>query len=396
VDSQDPNEIQEADTPLFNSDEDEDFLAIAREMDMMEEDKKLFKEVTIQSSELSSFIGSDVIITLKGDQRDHPSIYGIVRGVNDEAMLLMPTKVDNIKIPKTTINIKDISKCTTVPEDWEQHEKGPADYVAQTIKVERPATNSSSDSSKRQNRHKRNKSEGRIYLHDGNRSVKERSLNIPSSPTRNRYRPLDVQMIQPITRQPEIRPPLVRTNSIYPNLEGVCSFSLVVKGAAVDLDTRIKLENDNPDGNQETNAEFSQDPEPKTDQEKILQRKDHWLSHFLVEYVKETERASLEGRIANLYKATERAAEISLLTIQRTILYKFKFHPELKTPPTVLAAQLWNHFESYGFDLSINTSTFKCKEPSKPYLHPETRKYIGTPTGMQIGIQNRTTVHSQR
>ena len=172
MDSQDPNEIQEADTPLFNSDEDEDFLAIAREMDMTEEDKKLFKEVTIQSSELSSFIGSDVIITLKGDQRDHPSIYGIVRGVNDEAMLLMPAKVDNIKIPKTTINIKDISKCTTVPEDWEQHEKGPADYVAQSIKVERPSTSSSSDSFKRQNRHKRNKSEGRIDLNDSNRSVK--------------------------------------------------------------------------------------------------------------------------------------------------------------------------------------------------------------------------------
>ncbi len=57
-------------------------MEITREMDMTEEDKKLLKVVNIKSSELSSFIGSDVIITLKGDQRDHPSIYGIVRGVN--------------------------------------------------------------------------------------------------------------------------------------------------------------------------------------------------------------------------------------------------------------------------------------------------------------------------
>ncbi len=82
---------------------------------MTEEDKKLFKEVNVQSSELATFIGSEVIITMKGDQRDHPSIYGVVRGVNDEVMLLMPEKVDEIKIPKTTINISDISKCSTVP-----------------------------------------------------------------------------------------------------------------------------------------------------------------------------------------------------------------------------------------------------------------------------------------
>jgi hypothetical protein len=112
------------------------------------------------------------------------------------------------------------------------------------------------------------------------------------------------------------------------------------------------------------------------DQEIILHLKTHWLNKFPVEYVKETGQASLEGRIANLCKVTEKAAQLSLLTIQRTILYKFKFNPDLQTPPTTLAAQLWNHFESYGFELSINTSTFKCKEPSKPYLHPETRKYI--------------------
>ena len=87
--------------------------------------------------------------------------------------------------------------------------------------------------------------------------------------------------------------------------------------------------------------------------------------------------ATMEGRIANLYKAAEKAAQISLLQIQRTVLYKFKFNPEYQVPATTIATQLWNHFESYGFELSMGTSTFKCKEPSKPYMHPETRQYIG-------------------
>ena len=93
----------------------------------------MFKEVNVQSSELATFIGSEVIITMKGDQRDHPSIYGVVRGVNDEVMLLMPAKVDEIKIPKTTINISDISKCSTVPEEWDQHVSGPVQYVAPKV-----------------------------------------------------------------------------------------------------------------------------------------------------------------------------------------------------------------------------------------------------------------------
>jgi hypothetical protein len=67
---------------------------------------------------------------MKGDQRDHPSIYGVVRGVNDKEMLLMPAKVNDIKIPKTTINISNISKCSMVPEEWDQHESGLVQYIA--------------------------------------------------------------------------------------------------------------------------------------------------------------------------------------------------------------------------------------------------------------------------
>ncbi len=46
---------------------------------------------------------------------------------------------------------------------------------------------------------------------------------------------------------------------------------------------------------------------------------------------------------------------------------QFIAEPEDAGLPTTIATQLWNHFESYGFELSIGTSTFKCKEPSKPY-----------------------------
>ncbi len=135
-----------------------------------------------------------------------------------------------------------------------------------------------------------------------------------------------------------MRPQLVRTNSIYPNLEGICSFSLVVKGTSNDLDN-IKIEE-----GQEEEEQHSQDPEPQTDQERIDKRKLHWLSHFLVEYYKETTSATMEGRIANLYKAAEKAAQISLLQIQRTVFYKFKLNPAYQIPATTIATQLWNHF----------------------------------------------------
>jgi len=169
-----------------------------------------------------------------------------------------------------------------------------------------------------------------------------------------------------------MRPQLTRTDSIYPNLKGVRSFSLVVKGTSTNLDN-IKIEDGHSQGTEEEDEEFSQDPEPQTDQEKIDKRKAHWQSQFLIKYYKETTSATMEGRITNLYKAAEKAAQISLLQIQRTVLYKFKFNPDYQIPATTIAIQLWNHFEAYGFELSLN----KCKEPSKPYLHPETRKYIG-------------------
>ncbi len=163
----------------------------------------------------------------------------------------------------------------------------------------------------------------------------------------------------------------MRTNSIYPNLKGVRLFSLVVKGTSNDLD-RIKIEEGQSQGTEEEEEQLSQDPEPQMDQEKIDKRKAHWQSHFLVENYKETTSATMEGRIANLYKAAEKAAQMSLLQIQQTVLYKFKFNPDYQIPATTIAMQLWNHFESYGFELSISTSTFKCKEPSKPYMHTET------------------------
>ena len=370
-------EIQTADTQPFNSESDEDYLEIARELDMTEEDKKLFKEVNVQSSELATFIGSEVIITMKGDQRDHPSIYGVVRGVNDEVMLLMPAKVDEIKIPKTTINISDISKCSTVPEEWDQHVTGPVQYVAPKVitPIDKPIKVDEQQILHQKSRHKRHKSEGRINLDESHRSDPEQNRSHSSVGIRHKYRPLEIKTIQPISRQEEMQPRLVRTDSIYPNLEGLLPFNLVVKGTSKDPDY-IKVEEGHSQG-QEEEVQHSQDPEPRTDQEKIDQRKSHWLSHFLVEYYRETTSATMEGRIANLYKAAEKAAQISLLQIQRTVLYKFKFNPDYQVPATTIATQLWNHFESYGFELSIGTSTFKCKEPSKPYMHPETRQYIG-------------------
>lgn len=104
---------------------------------MTKEDKRLYKEVNIQSSQLSYFTSSKVFITLI---RDHLFIYRVGRRVNNKVMLLIPAKVDNIKVQKTIVNISNIANCTTLPEDWEEHEKGPAQYIAEqaTSQVERP------------------------------------------------------------------------------------------------------------------------------------------------------------------------------------------------------------------------------------------------------------------
>ncbi len=102
---------------------------------MTEEDKRVFKEVNAHS-----YLGSEVLITLKGDQRDYPSIYGTVRGVNNEVKLLIPAKVDNKQVQRSIVNISDIAKCTSLPEEWDQNEMGPAQYTAEQsmLPVERP------------------------------------------------------------------------------------------------------------------------------------------------------------------------------------------------------------------------------------------------------------------
>ncbi len=211
------------------------------------------------------------------------------------------TKVDAIKIPKTTINISDISKCSTVPEEWDQHLSGPVQYVAPKVitPTDKPIKVDEQQILHQKSRHKRHKSEGRISLDESHRSDPEQNRSHPSVGIRHKYRPLEIKTIQPISRQEEMQPRLVRTDSIYPNLEGLLPFNLVVKGTSKDPDY-IKVEEGHSQG-QEEEVQHSQDPEPRTDQERIDKRKSQWLSHFLVEYYRETTSATMEGRIANLY-----------------------------------------------------------------------------------------------
>jgi hypothetical protein len=64
------------DPPLFPSDEDETFLEILRTLDREEQ---LIAEINITSDELHYFLGANMSVTVHGDQRDRPSIFGHVQ-----------------------------------------------------------------------------------------------------------------------------------------------------------------------------------------------------------------------------------------------------------------------------------------------------------------------------
>ncbi len=86
-------------------------------------------EVNITSDELHSFLGADVSVTLHGDQRDQPLIFGHVQLVTKTHIQLSPATIDGRETDVYQIEINDIAKCTSMTDSWEQHENGPRPYI---------------------------------------------------------------------------------------------------------------------------------------------------------------------------------------------------------------------------------------------------------------------------
>ncbi len=86
-------------------------------------------EVNITSDELHSFLGADVSVTLHGDKRDRPSIYSHVQLVPKTHIQLSPATIDGKETDVYQIEIGDIAKCTSMLDNWEQHEHGPQTYI---------------------------------------------------------------------------------------------------------------------------------------------------------------------------------------------------------------------------------------------------------------------------
>jgi hypothetical protein len=84
-------------------------------------------EVNITSDQLHSFLGADV--SLHGDQRERPSIFGHVQLVTKTHIQLSPATIDGKETDVYQIEINDNAKCTSMPDSWEQHENGPQPYV---------------------------------------------------------------------------------------------------------------------------------------------------------------------------------------------------------------------------------------------------------------------------
>jgi hypothetical protein len=85
-------------------------------------------EVNISITELHSFVGSEVSIILHGDPRDHPSITGEVQYVMNGKICLAPAIIEGQKVQETKIAVRDIARCATIPENWDQSQHGPALY----------------------------------------------------------------------------------------------------------------------------------------------------------------------------------------------------------------------------------------------------------------------------
>jgi hypothetical protein len=101
-------------------------------------------EVNITSDKLHSFLGADVSLTLHGDERDHPSIFGHVQLVTKTHIQLSPATIDGKEMDMYQIEIGDIAKCTSMPENWEQHEHGPQPYIKPTPPHKRTLTRTAS------------------------------------------------------------------------------------------------------------------------------------------------------------------------------------------------------------------------------------------------------------
>ena len=111
--------------------------------------------------------------------------------------------------------------------------------------------------------------------------------------------------------------------------------------------------------------------------ERLIKRREHWEQQFNFEFNKEVTDAELESRIANWYSATEKAAYQCKLEIPKLVLYSIAFHPELETPTHILAKQIWNHFETYGFNISPTSDTITCVDTPKECINSELDIYTG-------------------
>ena len=149
-------------------------------------------EVNITSDELHSFLGADVSVTLHGDERDRPSIFGHVQLVTKTHIQLSPATIDGKETDVYQIEIRDIAKCTSMPDDWEQQEHGPKLYI-------KPAT-------PHKKTHKRTTSI----------STMTEVMGVEESPAKRQP-----QRLAPPTPQPQLLAPprLTRTDSVYLQLQ---------------------------------------------------------------------------------------------------------------------------------------------------------------------------------
>jgi hypothetical protein len=269
-------------------------------------------EVNITSDELHSFLGADVSVTLHGDERDRPSIFGHVQLVTKTHIQLSPATIDGKETDVYQIEIRDIAKCTSMPDDWEQHEHGPKLYI-------KPAT-------PHKKTHKRTTSI----------STMTEVMGVEESPAKRQP-----QRLAPPTPQPQLLAPprLTRTDSVYPQLQFPQSFRDAV---AKHQDELQKIESQQPRPLEKGQGVI-------TDSIAILNRKTLWYEFFPDNHSTERFQASKDRRLPNFYHAVERTLQQHCqMEVDRNIIYSYKFNLNSDMSPQAEADNMWRHFQKFN------------------------------------------------
>ncbi len=229
----------------------------------------------------------------------------------DTHIQLSPATIDGKETDMYQIEIGDIAKCTSMPDNWEQHEHGPQPYIKPKTLYKRTHVRTASISTMTE-------------VNGIEESLAKRQPQLLAPPP-----------------QPQLLAPtrLTRTDSVYPQLQYPQSFRDAV---AKHQDELQKMESEQPRPLEKGQGII-------TDSIAILNRKTLWYKFFPDNHLTERFQASKDRRLANFYHAVERTLQQNCqMEVDRNIIYSYKFNLDSDMSPQAKADNIWRHFQKFN------------------------------------------------